>query len=159
MNRLMTATTALFLLAFVGGCANPSGHFRLEEYGQGWELNVEEEKGGEGLRAKWKAGDNRSSKFVNIDDKGSGYIISMLYLEIEKGGNVKNGLLKRFTMKDFSEKTYMEEKGAQWFRVLEGTVKLDDEFEGELHVRAEGSYEFKGEVSPDSEMKTKDRKE
>ncbi len=157
MNRLTTAFAALFLLAFIGGCASPSGHFRLEEYGQGWTLEVEEEEGGEGLRAKWKAGDNASSKFVNMDDKGSGYIVSMLYLEIEKDGNVKNGLLKRFTMKEFSEKTYKEEKGAQWFRVIEGQVKLNDDMEGELHIRAQGNYEFKGEVNPVSNVKIKDR--
>ncbi|MHC4841031.1 MAG: hypothetical protein ACYTDT_08780 [Planctomycetota bacterium] len=152
------AIAVSMMLFFLVGCASPSGHYRLEEYGQGWTLDVADEDG-EGLRAKWKAGDNRSTKFVNMDDKGSAYIVSMLYLELEADGNVKNGLMKRFTMKEFSEKTYKEEKGAQWFRVLEGKVTLNDELEGDLKVRAEGNYEFEGEVNPDSEIVIRDREE
>jgi hypothetical protein len=157
MNRAFAAIAALLLLAFVGGCAGPSGQFRLEEYGHGWQLEVVEDPSGEGLIAKWKAGQSSSSKLVNMDEKGSGYVVSMLYLEIEKNGNVKNGLLKRFTLKEFSEKTYKEEKGAQWFKFREGTVVLNEGLEGELYARFEGDYEFKGEVNPISEIEIKDR--
>lgn len=158
MNIIKAVVATLVLLVAVAGCASPAEHFRLEEYGQGWTLEVIEEESGEGLRAKWKSGANRSSKFVNMDDRGGGYVVSMLYLEIEESGNVKNGLMKRFTMKEFSKKTYEEEQGAQWFRVIEGQVKINNELEGELHVRVEGNYEFKGEVTPDGDISIKDRK-
>ncbi|MDC1143007.1 hypothetical protein OAU50_07945, partial [Planctomycetota bacterium] len=88
MKIAIAALTLMFLLV---GCASPNGHYRLEVYGEGWALDVEDDNG-EGLRAKWKAGDNRTTKFVNMDDRGGGYAVSMLYLELEKDGNVKNGL-------------------------------------------------------------------
>lgn len=148
---LRTGLTVL-LLALITGCANPQELFRLEEYGQGWRLKIEEGEG-ESFRASWVGGDNRSMKLVNYHDADTGgfIVINMLYLEVDAQGNVVNGRLKRFAIPEWSKRLNYE-RGAKWFNVLSGRVQLDAEFNGELQVKCQG-YEFNGRIIPDENLK------
>lgn len=143
MKLILTAVLSMMVL----GCASGETYFRLEEYGEGWKLNVVEEE--ETFRASWVAGENRSARLVNYyDDKGSDYyILNTLYLELDDAGQVVEGRLKRVVLPEFEQRSYYEQK-AQWFRVLEGTCVLNERLEGTLDVRCEGGYVFIGEVRP-----------
>lgn len=149
----MKTVTTLLICVILTGCAGGEGYFRMEKYGEGWQLSVKEE--GETFRASWVEGDNRSLKLIGYADaEGSDYyILNTLYLEVAKDGSVANGRLKRVVLPDFEKRTYYEQN-AQWFRVLEGTVKLDAELYGEFSVRCEGGYEFVGQIAPIDDLKT-----
>lgn len=148
MKLITTALLALFVL----GCSSGEGYFRLEEYGEGWDLRIEEEE--ESFAARWVEGDHRSVKLVNYyDDDGSEYyILNTLYLELKEDGSVAEGRLKRVVLPEFEKRSYYEQK-AQWFRVLQGTCTLNDRLEGRVSVRCEGGYEFTGDVVPMDELK------
>jgi hypothetical protein len=150
MSRMSVVVVSLLALA-LSACANPAGYFSLQEFGQGWKLKVEEK--GETFRASWVKGDHTSAKLANYQDtNASGFIVvNTLYLEIEKGGKVANGRLKRVVTPEFSKQAYYE-RNAQWFRVISGTCVLDAEGNGVLDVLCEGGYAFKGEVVPDEKM-------
>jgi hypothetical protein len=141
----------LMLLLFVGclliGCARAERYFRLEEWGEGWRLEVEEAEGRR-FAAKWVAGDNRSARIVNIHDADRpGFtVVNTLYLEIGERGEVADGWLKRFVVRDI--RAPGAEDGATWWRVLEGYCRLDEYGYGTLHVRCQGNYTFMGDVIP-----------
>jgi hypothetical protein len=136
------------LLALLAGCVSSERQFRLEEWGEGWTLNVREVDGRD-FRASWVPGDNRSLQIVNYHDapQGGFTVINTLYLEVEKDGTVTNGMLKRVAVADFSRQAYAEQP-ARWFKVLEGWCRLDEEGRGELKVRTQGGFEFEGDVRP-----------
>lgn len=147
----MKFATAALLAFLMLGCASGEGYYRLEEYGEGWQLHIVERE--RSFEARWRAGDNRSAKLVNYyDDKGSDYIIvNTLYLELDEEGDVVEGRLKRIPMRDFERQYYTR---AGWFRVLGGTCVLDEDLNGTLDVRCEGGYVFKGEVTPMDNLET-----
>lgn len=151
MRRVLCPVLLLVLLA-VTGCSNPRHYFSLEEWGDGWQLKVEEKEAS--FRASWVEGDKRSAKLVNYHDAPNGeyIVVNTLYLEIDKQGKVTNGRLKRFTTPDFSRRASYE-RGAKWFRVLSGTCPLDAQGNGEVNVKCEGKYEFQGTVVPDDQTK------
>lgn len=133
---------------FLAGCVNPERQFRLEERGEGWQLRTKEVDGKD-FRASWIKGDNSSYRLVNYHDAPSGgfTIINTLYLEVDKSGAVKQGLLKRVAVADFSRQAYAEQ-GARWFQVIEGWCRVDGEGNGELKLRTQGGFEFEGDVRP-----------
>ncbi len=141
-------TALCLLLLLLAACSSGEKYFRLEEYGEGWKLNIEE-KDKDQFRASWVEGSNRSIKLVNYqDDPASKYLIlNTLYLEIDDAGVIKDGRLKRVVLPEMSRSSYYE-RNAQWFRVLEGTCKLNQQFEGTVNLRCEGKYEFAGNVLP-----------
>ncbi|MCA8910928.1 MAG: hypothetical protein KDB82_04440 [Planctomycetes bacterium] len=136
----------LFVLA-LAGCSSGSEYFRLEEYGEGWKLNIKEE--GESFKASWIEGEHRSAKLVSYagTDGSDYYVVNTLYLELDDSGKVANGRLKRVVLPDFEQRSYYEQN-AQWFRVIEGNCRLDDHLKGKLNVRCEGGYEFNADVEP-----------
>ncbi|MCB9932634.1 MAG: hypothetical protein H6841_04340 [Planctomycetes bacterium] len=142
--KLCAALLAGLLLA---ACASGDDYFRLEEYGEGWKLEIKEE--GETFRASWVEGEHRSTKLVGYhDDPGSQYyIVNTLYLELDEDGSVINGRLKRVVLPEFEKRSYYE-RNAQWFRVLEGNCLLDKQLNGTVRVRCEGGYEFNANVEP-----------
>ena len=150
----MKAMTAFVILLLLAGCAGGEGYFRLEEYGEGWKLQIKED--GETFRASWVEGENRSLKMVGYADaEGSDYyILNTLYLEVADDGRVANGRLKRVVLPEFEKRSYYEQN-AQWFRVLEGSVKLDADLHGAFKVRCEGGYEFDAQVAPIDNLQTK----
>jgi len=135
-------------------CAGGEGYYRLEEYGEGWQLKIKEDD--ETFRASWVEGENRSAKLVGyFDDPGSDYyILNTLYLELDGKGAVVNGRLKRVVLPEFEQRTYYEQN-AQWFRVLEGSCLLDKDYSGTVKVRCEGGYEFDGAVEPMNNLEVK----
>jgi len=153
MSRLAAIVLTLLLMA-VAGCANPMHYYRLEEHGQGWKLEVKE--GGDTFLAKWVKGDNRSVKLLNYHQAPAGgyYVINVLFLEVDSQGEVVNGWLKRWATPEFSRRAYFEGR-AEWFRVLGGTCVLDAGGTGEVDVRCEGKYEFKGSVLADENVLVK----
>ncbi|MBX3459127.1 MAG: hypothetical protein KF696_04045 [Planctomycetes bacterium] len=137
------------LLAVVCGCSGTESYFRLDEWGQGWKLQIDE-KDGRAFEAKWVKGDNTSMKLVNYHSGGPGgdfTIINTLFLELDGKGNVRNGRLRRVVTTGFDEAT-AREKGAQWFRVLQGWARVDGQGRGKLEVRCEGDFEFAGNIEP-----------
>ena len=150
----MKTVMLLLVSSMLVGCAGGTGYFRLEEYGEGWKLNVQEE--GESFRASWAHGENRSLKLVGYADaEGSDYyILNTLYLELAEDGSVANGRLKRVVLPEFEKRSYYEQN-AQWFRVLEGSCTLDEDLYGAFKVRCEGGYEFDAQIAPLDEMETK----
>ncbi|MCC7509351.1 MAG: hypothetical protein IT464_08240 [Planctomycetes bacterium] len=137
------------LLALLVGCASAEQYFRLEEWGEGWKLFVEE-KDGEAFRASWVEGDNTSLKLVNYHSAGSGgdfTVINTLYLEVDKTGKIVQGRLKRVTTVGFDE-ARAREQGAQWFRVLQGNALVGKDARGTLNVRCEGGFDFAGTIEP-----------
>jgi hypothetical protein len=151
MRSLTLLSLCVLLLA---GCAGGEGWFRMEEYGEGWQLNIKED--GRTFRASWVAGDNRSMTLIGYADaKGSDYyILNTLYLEVNAAGEVVNGRLKRVVLPEFERRTYYEQN-AEWFRVLEGRVHLDRNLSGEFQVRCEGSYEFDARIEPMNNLQTR----
>lgn len=141
-------TALCLLLLLLAACSSGESYFRLEEYGEGWKLSIEE-KDKDQFRASWVEGSNRSIKLVNYqDDPASKYLIlNTLYLEVDETGVIKDGRLKRVVLPEMSRSSYYE-RNAQWFRVLEGTCKLNPQFEGTVNLRCEGKYEFAGKVLP-----------
>ena len=150
----MRYAIALLLLLMVAGCAGGESYFRLEEYGEGWKLEIKDD--GESFRASWVEGEHRSTKLVGYADADTGnyYVVNTLYLELDDKGGVANGRLKRVVLPDFEKREYYEQN-AQWFRVLEGTCELDEQLNGNLYVRCEGGYEFSGSVEPLDDLETK----
>ncbi|MBZ0136486.1 MAG: hypothetical protein K8I27_08955 [Planctomycetes bacterium] len=150
MKPVLTLLIALLLTACGGG----EGYFRLEEYGEGWKLDIKEE--GEAFRASWVEGENRSLKLVGYADApGSDYyILNTLYLELDGDGRVVDGRLKRIVLPEFEMRTYYEQN-AQWFRVLEGSVQMDADLSGAFKVRCEGGYEFDARIQPISDLQAK----
>ena len=145
---------AFMLLLVLAGCGGGEAYFRLEEYGEGWTLQVMED--GDTFRASWVEGEHRSTKLVGYADAETGnyYVVNTLYLELADDGSVTNGRLKRVVLPDFEQRAYYEQN-AQWFRVLEGTCKLDEQLNGNVKVRCEGGYEFDGSVEPLPNLETK----
>jgi hypothetical protein len=143
----MRYVIAFMLLLVVAGCSGGEAYFRLEEYGEGWQLQIKED--GDAFRASWVEGDRRSTKLVGYADaEGSNYyVVNTLYLELADDGTVTNGRLKRVVLPDFEQRAYYEQN-AQWFRVLEGTCILDEQLSGYVNVRCEGGYEFDAGVEP-----------
>jgi hypothetical protein len=143
----MKLCTALLIGLLLSACAGGDKYFRLEEYGEGWKLDIKEE--GEAFRASWVEGDKRSAKLVGYHDdpRSDYYVVNTLYLELDKDGNVTNGRLKRVVLPEFEQRSYYE-RNAQWFRVLEGSCLLDKQFTGTVKVRCEGGYEFDANVQP-----------
>ena len=140
----------LLLLLFacaIAGCGGGESYFRLEEYGEGWKLNVKEED--ETFRASWIPGENRSAKLVSYADAPSSgyYVVNTLFVEIDEDDNIVDGRLKRVVLPDFEQRSYYEQN-AQWFRVLEGKCVLNDKLEGNVDVRCEGGYEFNASIEP-----------
>lgn len=147
--RLASSVAFVLLAAFaLAACSSGDNYFRLEEYGEGWQLSVEETDKDQ-FRASWVEGSNRSVKLVNYqDDKGSKYtILNTLYLELDDKGTVRDGRLKRVVLPEFSRSSYYE-RNAQWFRVIEGSCTLNASYEGSVKLRCEGKYEFEGQVLP-----------
>lgn len=133
------------------GCSSASDYYRLEKWGDGWQLEVKEEK--DRFTAKWVKGDKRSVELTNYDDSKEGVTyINTLYLELGKDGSVNNGRLKRFISNKFERRAY-EESHAQWFVVLGGKCILDGNGNGTLEVHCQGDYKFSGKVVPSSELK------
>lgn len=151
MGPVRAVVVSLLALAVVG-CANPRKYFRLEEFGQGWKLEVKDK--GTAILPKWVKGDHLSSKLLNYYEATAGgvYVINTLYLEIAADHKVVNGWLKRWSTPDFDRRAYFEGR-AEWFRVLSGQCVLDAEGNGTVDVRCEGGYEFRGDVVPSEKMK------
>lgn len=143
----MKLCTALLIGLLISACASGEQYFRLEEYGEGWKLEIKEE--GETFRASWVEGDNRSTKLVGYHDdpRSDYYIVNTLYLELADNGSVVNGRLKRVVLPEFEQRAYYE-RNAEWFRVLEGSCLLDEQLKGTVKVRCEGGYEFDANVEP-----------
>jgi hypothetical protein len=140
----------MLLLVLAGvciGCASAERSFRLEELGENWRLEVEEGDG-RTFRAVWVPGENRSTRIVNIQDapRPGFTAVNTLYLELDEGGNVVDGWLKRFIVRDVRRAS--AEEGATWWRVLEGWCRLDKQGNGKLKVRTQGNYSFEGRVIP-----------
>lgn len=150
--RQLTLTVLLLAAAVLAGCSNPRHYFSLEEFGQGWQLKVEEQD--KAFRASWVEGENRSAKLMNYHEAPNGeyYVVNTLYLEVARDGKVVNGRLKRATTPEISQRAYYE-RYAKWFRVLGGTCRLDEKGNGEVDVKCEGKYEFQGTVVPDENTK------
>lgn len=141
----------LFVSLCLLGCSSASDYYRLEKWGDGWQLEVKEEK--DRFTAKWVKGDKRSVELTNYDDSKEGVTyINTLYLELGKDGSVNNGRLKRFISNKFERRAY-EESHAQWFVVLGGKCILDGNGNGTLEVHCQGDYKFSGKVVPSSELK------
>jgi len=137
----------MLLACVVLGCASSERYFRLEELGEDWHLDIEEVDGSR-FQAKWVPGENRSMRLVNITDADrKGFTaVNTLYLEVDEKGNVVEGWLKRFVVRNVERRS--AEDGATWWRVLEGWCRLDEHGRGTLNVRCQGSYDFAGEVIP-----------
>ena len=145
----------ILLVLLLSACGGGEGYFRLEEYGEGWQLQIKEDD--ETFRASWIEGENRSVKLISYEDApGSSdyYIVNTLYLEIDNKDAVANGRLKRVVLPQFEQRTYYEQN-AQWFRVLEGSCKLDETLNGSVTVRCEGGYEFDATVEPMPNLEVK----
>lgn len=145
----------LFCLLLVSlcllGCSSASDYYRLEKWGDGWKLDVKEEK--DRFTAKWVKGDRKSVELSNYDDsRESVTYINTLYLELDNSGNVTNGRLKRFITSKFERRSY-EETHAQWFVVLGGKCVLDGNGKGTLDVHCQGDYVFAGNVVPANDLK------
>jgi hypothetical protein len=143
------------LVLLLSACGGGEGYFRLEEYGEGWKLEIKEED--ETFRAAWIEGENRSVKLISYADAPGStdyYIVNTLYLEVGDKNTVVNGRLKRVVLPQFEQRTYYEQN-AQWFRVLEGTCKLDAQLNGQVNVRCEGGYEFDAAIEPMPNLETK----
>lgn len=147
LEDFMKYMIAMLLLLMLAGCSSGESYFRLEEYGEGWKLDIKDD--GETFKASWVEGDHRSTKLVGYSDAPSAdyYILNTLYLELDDAGKVVNGRLKRVVLPEFEMRTYYEQN-AQWFRVLEGRCTLNAQLEGTVEVRCEGGYEFNGNVEP-----------
>ena len=143
----MKYMVVMLLLLMLVGCSSGESFFRLEEYGEGWKLNIKDD--GETFKASWIKGENLSAKLVGYSDASNAnyYILNTLYLELDEDGKVVNGRLKRVVLPEFEKRTYYEQN-AQWFRVLEGRCTLNAQLEGTVEVRCEGGYEFNGSVEP-----------
>lgn len=141
----------LLLTAFaLTGCGSAKNYYLLEEWGEGWTLEVKEEA--DRFSARWIPGEHRSARLTNYDDSHSNVVLhNTLFLELDDKGVVVNGRLKRVVMSRFDRTTY-EESAAQWFRVLEGSCILDEEGAGDLDVACQGGYRFVGKVSPSDEL-------
>jgi hypothetical protein len=150
----MKYVLALFVL-LISACGGGEGYFRLEEYGEGWKLEIKEDD--ETFRASWIEGSNRSAKLISYADAPGAtdyYIVNTLYLEIDAKDTVVNGRLKRVVLPQFEQRTYYEQN-AEWFRVLEGTCTLDEQLKGQVRVRCQGGYEFDASVEPMPDLETK----
>lgn len=150
----MKHVLALLVVLVASACGGGEGYFRLEEYGEGWKLEVKEE--GESFRASWVEGSNRSLKLVGYSDaRGADYyVLNTLYLEVTESGSVANGRLKRVVLPEFERRTYYEQN-AQWFRVIEGSVTLERGLTGSFRVRCEGGYEFDASIEPMEGIETR----
>ena len=141
----------LLLTASLTACSTASDYYRLEEWGDGWKLEVKDEKSR--FTARWVKGDNKSVQLINYDDHRENItIINSLYLELANDGTVLQGRLKRIVANRFDKRTY-EESHAQWFSVLSGRCQLDANGKGQLEVKCQGGYTFKGEVLPSDNLK------
>lgn len=149
---MKAALLLLPLLLLVTACSSSRAQFRLEEWGEGWKLDVRED--GTRFRASWVKGDHRSAKLVNYHDAETGnyVVVNTLYLELDPAGKVLEGRLKRVAMPDFERESYYE-RNAQWFRVLAGTCTLDANGAGSVDVKCEGNYAFAGGVTPMDDLK------
>ncbi len=147
MKVLIAPVLLLFLLS---ACASAEHYFRIEEWGEGWELKVED-RDGRSFEANWVKGNNRSLQLSNYHEAAQGgfTVINTLYLEVDRDGNVRKGMLKRFAVPEMDTRHYAEGH-ARWWRVIEGWCRLDETGRGTLHVRCEGAYEFTGNVEPRS---------
>lgn len=143
----------LFVLVFalLTGCSSPDGAFRLEEWGEGWDLEIKHE--GRRFSAKWVKGSHRSVEIKNLDTSHDAATIeNTLFLEIDKDGKVTNGRLKRIAIPNFKMEAFSSAR-ATWWAFIKGTCKLDDRGSGTIDVTFEGGpYVFKGEVFPSSEL-------
>lgn len=147
----MRQTCLLIACLLLLGCSSASEYYRLEKWGEGWKLEVKEEK--DRFVAKWIKGDKRSVELLNYDDSKEGVTyVNTLYLELAPNGAVTNGRLKRFLSNKFERRAY-EEAHAQWFVVLSGQCVLDANGKGTLDVRCQGGYAFKGQVLPSDDLK------
>ncbi|MCC6572960.1 MAG: hypothetical protein IT462_04130 [Planctomycetes bacterium] len=139
-------TLGVGLLALLAGCGSVSDYYRLEEWGEGWKLEVREK--GKQFEARWIEGKNRSVRLTNLDDRNSKVtIINTLYLELGVDGGVINGRLKRVVTANLDRRAY-EESHAQWFKVEAGQCVLDGTLNGRVDVKCEGGYTFSGTVRP-----------
>lgn len=153
MTRVSIVVLALALLA---GCSNPVHYFRLEETGEGWQLQVEEK--GRSFRASWVKGDHRSGKLVNYHEapNGTHIVVNTLYLEMDDAGRVVRGMLKRVVTPELSRASYYErvaERNAVWWAVTGGTCLLDKDGNGKVDVTCKGGYSFTGDVVADDKLK------
>jgi hypothetical protein len=145
----------VLLVLLTSACGGGEGYFRLEEYGEGWKLEIKEED--DTFRAAWIEGANRSVKLISYADAPGTtdyYIVNTLYLEVDDKDTVVNGRLKRVVLPAFEQRTYYEQN-AQWFRVLEGTCKLDEQLYGNVKARCEGGYEFDASIEPIGNLEVK----
>ncbi|MDH5642501.1 MAG: hypothetical protein OEY28_14530 [Nitrospira sp.] len=150
----MKVITALFLLSILAaGCGSSANRYSLDEWGDGWKLQVEEMKD-RSFKAKWVVGENRSVKILNYDDTDDrGFVrINTLYLELDTDGKVVEGRLKRVVMPEFERAHYVD-GDAEWFKVVNGTCILDEEGAGTIDVTCRGGYVFKGDVTPADDLK------
>jgi hypothetical protein len=150
--RALAVVVLLCVAVAATGCSNSRGYFAIEEFGEGWQLKVEEKD--KSFRASWVEGKNRTAKLVNYHDAPNGeyIVVNTLYLELDKDGRVVNGRLKRFTTPEFSKRAF-HERHANWWRVLRGSCVLDAKGNGQVDVTCEGKYEFKGSVEADEYTK------
>jgi hypothetical protein len=142
-------------LALLVGCTSAERQFRLEEWGEGWQLNVEEHDGRK-FTATWVKGDHRSLQLLNYHDapRGGYTVVNTLYLEVDGQGTVQRGMLKRYAVPEFSESA-LAEAGAKWWRVLEGWCRIDETGHGTVQVRCEGAFNFEGVVEPRDNLEIK----
>ena len=133
------------------GCSSASDYYRLEKWGDGWALEVKDEK--DRFEARWVKGEHKSVELTNYDDAHQGVTyINTLFLELASDGSVIKGRLKRFISNKFDRRAY-EESHAQWFAVLSGKCVLDGNGNGTLDVHCQGDYKFSGKVVPASDLK------
>ena len=151
MRLICLAVLTLTLL----GCVSAERQFRIEEWGEGWQLKVEEHDGRK-FKATWVKGDHRSLQLMNYHDAAQGgfTVVNTLYLELDESGEVVQGMLKRFAVPEMTERA-MAEAGAKWWRVLEGWCRVDEEGYGTLKLRCEGAFEFEGDVEPRDNIEIK----
>ncbi len=139
------------LVLLTQGCSTSADYYRLDQWGEGWKLDVKEER--DRFTARWVKGDNRSVQLVNYDDsRDTITVINTLYLELAKDGSVVSGRLKRIVASSLDRRTY-EESHAKWFGVLSGNCVLDATGKGHLDVTCQGGYRLKGEVIPADNLK------
>ena len=143
MKRI--ALVLLMAALALAGCGSVADYYRLEEWGDGWKLDVRER--GKQFEARWVEGSNRSMRLTNIDDRLNGVTaVNRFYLELDKDGKVVAGRMKRFITRDMNDP--YKESLAQWFKVLSGTCVVDSSLNGQIDVQCEGDYAFKGIVRP-----------
>lgn len=142
----------LALALAVCACQNTDTLWRLDEDRAGYVLHHEDAGDGK-FTAKFVSGDGRGLELRNIDESNHNVVVAnTLWLEIDTGGTIRKGMLKRVVSSDLDRGSYRA-SAAKWYVVEGGHVRLDDKREGNFDLRytsGDGSHHLRGDIVPPS---------